>query len=395
MKRKNIVLYKAIVVFLLVCSYGLAGCSQRTDVEYTNTQYTVTLESEEITPLMSCFYGGYNELVYETPEAIVKNIENQGKYDAVTIPIAWCFVEKEQGQYDFSIYQPIFDAITEKGYKLIVVLDAGGRLIYNNGFVERRSIPDWVWNVYPESISVDFYGNTRVSFDYFSEAHIVTVLDFFEHSIDWLNTYYRDDIIGIAPGIMAEFEIKFAQENYTWESYTDNAKYSFQKHLSDKYESINQLNQEFGVAYNNFDEIEIPIIDYNNTIASINLGESFLFTEWMECREEQIVKHTKYFTDMIHKKGFDAIGYFGQFMFPIDAIYATGVVAKCGDLFEIAVIDYNFFDGYKENFNADIPAFLVNLVANLGYEKVFAGMYFERVSMDNKETFVKTLMRIS
>ena len=390
MGRKKRCYKKYILIIFLICSCGLAGCSLEGNIKYPETPYTVTLKSEDITPMMSNYYGG-NELIYETPEAVVESIKKQGEYDAVTIPIAWCFVEEEQGEYDYSMYQPVFDAITENGYKMIVVLDAGGRSILKNGVVERKSIPDWVWDIYPEAASLDFYGNTKSAFDYFSEEHIGVVLDFFEHTIDWLNTYYREDIVAMTPAIMGEFEIKFEQTDYMWESYTDNAKSCFQKYLSDKHMSIAQLNQEFGTTYHDFDEIELPVIDYNNTIASINFGESFLFTEWMECREEQIVTYTKFFTDMIHSKNFKTIGYFGQFMFPSDAIYATGVVAKCRELFDIAVIDYNFYDGYKEVYNADIPAFMVNLVSNLGYEKVFAGLYFERVSLDGRETFVRTL----
>lgn len=367
----------AISMLIVIIIGNMCGCCRYADD---------TNESEYI---YSCFYGGENDIVYEDVDSVIEYVNALG-CNALTVPVAWNLVEQEDGIIDYSIYTSIFDALIEKKIQIIVVIDAGGRPILKDGNIVGYSIPSWVYEKYPEDIALNFDGEGGNSLDYFSDKHISELLEFYNKTLDWLNDNYKDNIIGVAPGIMGEFEIKYAQTGFKWQSYTDNAKCAFRNYLLDKYESIQQINETLMTDYDNIDEIELPIIDYNNTVAFPNADE-VLYTDFMSFREDGIVEYAQNFTDAIRKHGFDTIGYFGQFMFPIDAIYASGVVQKCADLFDIAVIDYNFYDGYKVQYNSDIPAFLTNLVYNLGYEKVITGLYFERLSLDGKDDFIKEL----
>ena len=379
-----------VCVFVLVVLLCNVGCSGENIVEYNKTKYTTELKTKSIDALQSCYYGGSSEIVYEKPTDVIEFLNQQESCEAVTIPIAWSFVESEEGKWDFSLYEPIFNEIIKNDYKIIIILDAGGRSILKNGEVVTKSIPDWVWLKYPNTAAIDFEGNKTSTFDYFSTEQLDVVCDFYNKTIEWLEKY-RGDIVAISPGIMGECEIKYSQEGFRWQSYSKAASVAFRKFLAEKYETVLAMNDEFGVSYSSFEEIELPIINYNNTIVAPNSAESFLYTEWMQCRERQIVKYTTIFTDIIHDYGYKTIGYFGQFMYPIDAIYATGVVAECTEIFDIAVIDYNFYDGYKTVYNEYIPAYLTNLVSNLGYETVYTGLYFERMSLDGQQDFVSNV----
>ena len=387
-KKNKVILVAFVVVCVVLC---VIFQQKKSENKREETNYTLNLEKEKIDSFKSIYYGGDNDIVFEDPNEVVSFLDAQGECNAVTIPIAWSMVEPVDDQYSYDKYKLVLEKITEAGYDLIIVIDAGGRSILKDGEIVSYSIPDWLWEKYPQAESIDFEGNKTGSFDYFSTEGIEEIRNFYSNTIEWLLDNYKSDIVGIAPGIMGEGEIKYAQTGFRWQSYSNAANKKFQAFLCKKYGSIERLNKKMETNYSSFFEIEMPIINYNNTVTSINTEENRLFTEMMICRENQIKEFVSKLVELIHEKKQIAIGYFGQFMFPLDAIYATGVVSKCSDLFDAAVIDYNFFDGYKEVYDADIPAYLTNLVSNLGYKKVYTGLYFERVSLDGKSDFIKEL----
>lgn len=393
MKKKILKVLSVILVVAIATGYVWFTSNKTEKVTEVDTFPTsdYTLKTEIINSKLSCYYGGSNEIVYEQPENVIEHIKTLDNCDAVTVLMAWSLVEQTEGVFDFSLYKPIFDAITKANYDLIIVVDAEGRSILKDGQVISTSIPTWVWQKYPNSVAKNFYGEKRAGFDFFSTEHLPSVCKFYDETLKWLGDNYRQDIVGISPGISDEGEVKFCQKGFTWESYTDEAQRLFSLYMQNKYTTVEQMNKKFNVNYVSFNDVKLPVVDYNNSVVSPNKGESFVYTDFMEFREDKVVEYTKNFTDIIRSHNFQSIGYFGQFMFPIDAIYATGVIIKCVDLFDVAVIDYNFYDGYKEQYNAVIPAFLTNLVSNLGYEKVYTGLYFERVSLDGKSDFVNEM----
>lgn len=374
-----------IVSILISCIFFCTSGCALSDEKADSRQHEEIKEDENI---FSSFYGGDNDIYFEDIDEIIKYTEEAG-CNTLTIPIAWGFVEQKKGEYLFDRYEEILDKVIASGISVIIVLDTGGRpLIYNNEIVD-WSIPEWAREEFCNDLSVNFNGEIVPAFDYCSVDHISTLNEFYNRTLDWLSEKYKKHILGVSPGIMKEFEIKYNQAGFLWEGYTDNARQMWQDYLLDKYGTIDEINKKFGTNYSIVDEVRLPIVNYNESITHPHSTQEY--ADFMDYRENVIVKYVSGFTDIIKKKGFQTIGYFGQYMFPLDAIYATGVISKCTSLFDIAVIDYNFFDGYKEQYNSDIPAFLTNLTSNLGYEKVVTGVYFERVSLDGKQEFVDSI----
>lgn len=388
-KRFSVIICSAslVVIILLICIPFLSENKN----EYQPDTVSIDryqLDTASIDQFTSMYYGGENEIVYESAETIVDYLNMAGNVKAVTIPVAWNIVEPEKGNISFDMYKPIIDTIVSNGFKLIIIIDAEGRAILKDGIEIDRSIPDWVWEEYPDSVALDFEGNPTGTFDYCSDETLDITTQFYNRTIAWFDENYGEHIEGFSPGIMGEGEIKFSQTGFRWQTYSERAQESFRVFLQNKYGDISALNDKMDTDYNSYQEISMPVINYNNTVVSPNIGESMLYTELMIFREDAIVNYVSTFTDVIHSNNYPTIGYFGQFMFPLDAIYATGVVSKCSDIFDIAVIDYNFFDGYKPDYNTVIPAYLTNLVSNLGYKKVYTGLYFERISLNDSAQFV-------
>ena len=394
MNKKNIKVIIASLCIIIAVFVIIFVKKSNAKMEIIETKYSRKLETEPIEEFMSCFYGGTSEIIYENPERIISDLNKSGNYNSITLPIAWSIVESVESQYDFSAYENVLNAITNAGYNMIIVIDTGGRpILKNNVIVDTSTIPDWLFTKYPTACSQDFEGNKTNSLDYFAGDATEAIKKFYKETIDWVGNNYGDYVEGFAPGIMSEFEIKYPQTGFRWESYSEKAQNAYRAYLKEKYINVDNVNAMLGTDISDFSEITMPVVNYNNSIVSVNTEENGLYTELMEFRENQIVRFTKQFTDIIKNEGWESIGYFGQCMFPIDAIYCTGVILKCVDLFDIAVIDYNFYDGYKEVYDSDWPPFLTNMVANLGYKKVYTGIYFERISLDGRQEFVSELNR--
>lgn len=362
----------------------LTSCAQTCNID--PTIYSHELEKMEAEPFQSFFIGGSTDIVYMPIDEIVEIVTQQTYCNAVTIPISWGVVEASKDIYNFEAYQNIISRIIENGKKIILVIDIGGRGLTLNGEVVVNSIPDWFFKEFPAAQAVNFYNEPINALDLSASDGKSEILEFCQRTVRWAKDLYGGSIVGFAPGIMSEFEIKLMNKEYKWEPYTVNALHMFQEFLREKYGTIEQLNSANNMDLKSFDEVVFPVVDYNTSVLSLGSERDCLYTDMMIFREDLIYNFLSDITEVIHEEGAITVGYFGQFMFPLDAIYATGVAQKCSDIIDIAVIDYNFFDGYKETYNVYIPAFLTNLMSNIGYDKVITGLYFERVDLDNNNT---------
>lgn len=63
---------------------------------------------------------------------------------------------------------------------------------------------------------------------------------------------------------------------------------------------------------------------------------------------------------------------------PNDAIYATSVAEQLADCLDVAVIDYNFYDGYSLSADARVLPMLANQHGLGGYQQIMVGAYAEQ-----------------
>lgn len=127
-----------------------------------------------------------------------------------------------------------------------------------------------------------------------------------------------------------------------------------------------------------------PVINYNNDIgAGVPRAEPLLYAH-KQFREERLREATCTYAQAIRSQGAQAMGYFAETFTSHDAIYATGIVEKLADCIDIAVIDYNFYDGYGLVPDADVLPTLANYMGSLGYRKIMVGAYGERWEAANR-----------
>lgn len=64
------------------------------------------------------------------------------------------------------------------------------------------------------------------------------------------------------------------------------------------------------------------------------------------------------------------VSYFGEIFTSHDAIYGGGVVENLGSCVDIAVVDFNFYDGYRLKPDSDILPLMANYLAHNGFKKI-------------------------
>ena len=285
-------------------------------------------------------------------------------FDTVTTTIAWSVVEPEPQQFDFSAYQRVLDRVTDSGFRLILILDSSMRELLDQQIRETRriAVPDWLIERHPEAFAVDFSGQRSYNLDYADDNHRPLLARYYRRTLAWLRERYGDSVIAVAPGIMHELEIKYAQWGYRWQSHTEAAQQGFDDWLADR-----------GLS-----PAPLPVIDYSNHVGQYRPREEPLFGPFMRYREAVLKEYACALTDLIREAGYTATGYFGQSHSAHDGIYALGIIEELTGCFDKVTVDYNYFDGWQVELDPHIIPLLVNYAYNLGYERVMAGLYLEK-----------------
>lgn len=306
----------------------------------------------------------------------------ESNVNTLTIPLPWTFLESSKGAFSPELYVEPLNRLAEEGFQFIFILDGSGRDIPLNGVVLDQSVPAWV---YEEAVpAMDFTGSTRngrAPLSFFYEQNKALYLDFCEKTIECFGALYGDRIVGFAPGIAPELEVKYPQWNYNWYDYSEGAKKAFREFLCEKYDDVEVINDIYGTKFKSFDEADMPLVNYNNSIRT-SLREAPLFNDFLVFRERSVVKYISPVCDLIHEEGYQTIAYFGQLFHPHDAIYAAGLVSSLSECIDTAVIDFNYYDGYHLISDSIIPAMLTNYVKAIGYGNVWTGIYCERLDLN-------------
>ncbi len=286
-----------------------------------------------------------------------RELKAQG-FSHATFYLNWSDIETSKGQYEFAHYHRHLDAIVNSGLSLLLVIDMGGRtfkddpsqLVHN-----MSSLPLWIITGHPETAMRDFSGEPTWQPDFTDESIRKYAEPLIAQTIDHFSKRYPGKILGYAIGLQEEHEIKYGQTNYQWRDYKDSTQAAFSRKYNAKQ----------------------PIINYNNHIAAgVPKAEPLLHAH-KEFRESRLQEATCTYASVIRSKGAEAIGYFAETFTSHDAIYATGIVEKLAQCIDIAVIDFNFYNGYDLVPDAAVLPTLANYMGSLGYKKVMVGAYGE------------------
>lgn len=303
-----------------------------------------------------------------------KDIKDAG-INYITIPLIWKRIEKEFEKWDFSFYENLFDLIDTYNFNYILLPDSGGRCDFDdlgNPIPGSKVVPDYIifsqfnknnkneLKTYDHEINFqnDFYGNRVSSLKYHDDFVLNRTKVFYSKVIDHFSSYLgKKRIYGIALGIQQEFEIKYAQNGYKWRDYSDDLKVDFEK--------------KYG--------LKMPIVDISRSIKYMgDKNQCIGYSKLMEYRENIIIKIISELSRLIKKKNLNVVGYFGEFFTSHDAIFQLSVVGELSKYIDCATLDYNFYDGYKNDPNPWKIPLMLSYCKNLGYDKVFAGFYVER-----------------
>lgn len=289
---------------------------------------------------------------------IVSDLQRQGINHA-TVYLNWTDVEVQQGQFNFSTYEPYFDQLTQGGLSLIVVLDMGGRAYFDAAgkqFPGRTTVPEWLYKQVPDGIMKNFSGEPTPQPDFANPTVRQYSARFVRNAVNHLSQRYPGKITAYSIGLQEEHEIKYGQTGYQWRDYADAAQAAFR--------------QQTGAP--------LPVINYTSDIAlGLPKAEPLLYAH-KQFREARLKEATCFYADAIRSQGGRAMSYFGELFTAHDAIYATSVAEELAECLDLAVIDYNFFDGYSLSADARVLPMLANYMASVGYKKIMVGAYAEQ-----------------
>lgn len=288
---------------------------------------------------------------------LLSNIK-KNDFSHVTFYLNWSDIENRKNQYQFSHYHKYLDAIVNSGLSLILVLDMGGRSYLDEDgkkIPDTSTVPAWVYKDHPDSVMKNFSGEYQWQLDFSDDFIQKKSTDFIEKTVHHFSNRYPGKILGFAVGLQEEHEIKYGQTGYQWRDYKETTERDFSK--------------KFGANQ--------PAINYNNNIQLGPQKIEPLLHIHKEYRENRLRDATCLYAKAIQKGGALAMGYFAETFTSHDAIYATGVVEKLADCLDIAVIDFNFYDGYKLVPDTDVLPTLANYMGSLGYKQIMVGAYAE------------------
>ena len=409
MRRKKIIV--AVVICLLyVGAYFVGGNHIRPETSPAQTAEQVTanrlaaIETADLTewtggnlaegsaengaPCPVSFF--MSDLQYLDPEETILMLHSCG-VQTITVPLVWRFLEPKEGAFDPSEYDALLEPYAAEGFRFVFLIDGGNRQIYNKRRYIGSSLPLWVVYKAETPRMTDFMDrhDRNYGLSYSSKACQEYYLRFCQETVDYFGKRYQNSLAGFAPCVMNEFEIKYPQSHYAFTDYGDEAQSAFRKYLKDRYQSVGEMNQVLGTDYLGITSVTMPAINYNNSISAGQLNDDPLFVDFMRFREQALVDYVTPIYQMIRGKGYPTVAYFCQMLNAHDAIYAAGMATKLADAVDIAVADFNFYNGYGENYDSIVPAMMVNYLHNAGYREVWAGLYFERIPYLEHESLLQ------
>ncbi len=248
---------------------------------------------------LGCCY--YPEQWDETMWAQDARLMGEVGIDIVRIgEFAWSFMEPSPGDYGWEWLDKAIDILGDAGLKIILGTPTA-------------TPPKWLVDLYPEILAFDEQGRGR---GFGSRRHYC-----------FSSKVYRREAARIVKQMAQRYGdnphlIGWQTDNEygchdTVRSYSQNAKTAFREWLSDRYETIDALNQAWGTSfwsqlYQNFDEIDLP----NLTVTEANPSHQLDFFRFSS---DQVVSFNRMQTDILRQASPDKdiyhnfMGHFTQF----------------------------------------------------------------------------------
>ena len=289
--------------------------------------------------------------------AVAKKLKHGG-FNHVTLYVPWFEVEPREGTFDFAKFDGWIAPLAKEGIKFILIIDFGGRPFFDDAGrkTERSVIPDWFIQRHGDALMRNFSSQPTRQINFLDADARKLTSRLVDNSVRHFSRMYGEAISGFAIGLQEEHEIKYGQEGYQWRDY----------------------GRQFVEQYRNKFNTAPPVINYNNEIAQANVRRESHLMDLLKLRDEHLMDAMCHYAAIVREYRHAVVAYFGEIFTSHDAIYGGGIVEKLSPCVDIAVVDFNFYDGYQLQPNVDILPLMANYLAHNGYKKIMIGAYAEQ-----------------
>jgi hypothetical protein len=200
----------------------------------------------------------------------LKRVKELGGY-AVTTDVWWGIVEKDgDNQFNWSAYLRLADTVTGSGLKWVPILSfhqCGGNVGDDCNF----PIPAWLWDKYPEAITVSEFGNVaKEALSVWSTTRVLSQYQEFMESFAQVFERYSKDIAEINISFGPSGELRYPSYNSHdlgktafpsrggFQGYSPLARESFRAFILKKYGNLNAVNSAWKTKLNDPSQIDVP-----------------------------------------------------------------------------------------------------------------------------------------
>lgn len=278
-------------------------------------------------------------------------------FNHVTLYVPWIEVEPRPGKFEFKKFDAQIEKLREYGLFVILIIDFGGRPHFDDQGrkVAETIFPDWYFPAHLDSLMKNFSGELTTQINFKNRQAFQLTSRFVEEAIAHFSKKFGSTILGYAIGLQEEHELKYGQTGYQWRDY----------------------GREFQIEFESRFKKPPPVINYNNEVGGDRFRPEPLFADLQKLREADLEKLVCDYSQIIRKYGQKTIGYFGEFFTSHDAIYGGGIVQRVADCIDIAVVDFNFYDGYSLKSDSNVLPMMASYLRGNGYGKILIGAYGE------------------
>lgn len=190
--------------------------------------------------------GDYNpEQWWDEPDVINQDFAlfKQAKINTVTVGIfSWAKLESEEGNYDFSWLDSIFDRVEEMNGHVVLATPSGAR-------------PAWLAQKYPEVLRTDNLGNKR---GFGGRHNHCLTSPIYREKVREINTKLAEHF-----GQRKSLVLWHISNEYSGECYCELCKNAFREWLKNKYGNLDNLNHAWwntfwSHTYNDWSQVNPP-----------------------------------------------------------------------------------------------------------------------------------------
>ncbi|MGB6115023.1 MAG: beta-galactosidase [Comamonas sp.] len=297
------------------------------------------------------------------PAPVAQKLAKAG-FNHVTLYVPWAEVEPHEGSFQYEKFDRWIAPLAKQGIRFILVLDFGGRPYFDDqGHRTSHSvIPAWFMSKHTGAMMRNFSGEVTKQINFTNQEARLLTSRFVDRSVRHFSGVHGNAVTGFAIGLQEEHEIKYGQEGYQWRDYGN--------------EFTRMFKEKFDTA--------VPVINYNNEIAQAHRRFEPLLSDFLKLRDADLIRAVCHYAAIVRSHRQLAVSYFGEIFTSHDAIYGGGVVENLGSCVDIAVVDFNFYDGYRLKPDSDILPLMANYLAHNGFKKIMIGAYGERWANSGK-----------